>query len=168
MNPRYKPLLATAVIFAIAYILCVLQYPAMWSTRVFGNFLTDNAFLGIAAVGMTFVILSGGIDLSIGSVIAFTGVFLAVMMENTAIHPLAAFVLVLIITTSFGALMGGAIVTERIFNINGIGFFIYRSITQRDGTSVVGAVVCLVIVYLVVNLIVDILYGVLDPRISHD
>ena len=72
------------------------------------------------------------------------------------------------IGASFGALMGGAIVTERIFNINGIGFFIYRSITQRDGTSVVGAVVCLVIVYLVVNLLVDILYGVLDPRISHD
>jgi ribose/xylose/arabinose/galactoside ABC-type transport system permease subunit len=41
------------------------------------NILTDNAFLGIIAVGMTFVILSGGIDLSVGSVIAFTGVFLA-------------------------------------------------------------------------------------------
>lgn len=72
------------------------------------------------------------------------------------------------IGASFGALMGGAIVTERIFNINGIGFFIYRSISQRDGTSVVGAVVILVLVYLLVNLIVDILYGILDPRISHD
>lgn len=72
------------------------------------------------------------------------------------------------IGASFGALMGGAIVTERIFNINGIGFFIYRSISQRDGVSVVGAVLVLVIVYLIVNLIVDILYGVLDPRISHD
>lgn len=41
------------------------------------------------------------------------------------------------IGASFGALMGGAIVTERIFNINGIGNFIYRSITQRDGVSVV-------------------------------
>lgn len=67
-----------------------------------------------------------------------------------------------------GSLMGGAIVTERIFNINGIGFFIFRSINQQDGVSVVGAVVLLVIVYLVMNLIVDILYGVLDPRISHD
>ncbi|MCL1907193.1 MAG: ABC transporter permease [Propionibacteriaceae bacterium] len=72
------------------------------------------------------------------------------------------------IGASFGVLMGGAIVTERIFNVNGIGNFIWRSISQRDGVSVVGAVVCLVIVYLVVNLIVDILYGVLDPRISHD
>lgn len=69
---------------------------------------------------------------------------------------------------SFGVLMGGAIVTERIFNINGIGNFIFRSISQRDGASVVGAVVVLVFVYLVVNLLVDILYGILDPRISHD
>jgi oligopeptide transport system permease protein len=67
-----------------------------------------------------------------------------------------------------GALMGGAIVTERIFNINGIGNFLYRSITQKDGTSVVGTTLCLVLIYLLVNLVVDILYGYLDPRISHD
>ena len=67
-----------------------------------------------------------------------------------------------------GALMGGAIVTERIFNINGIGSFLYRSITQKDGTSVVGTVLCLVLIYLLINLLVDILYGFLDPRISHD
>ena len=67
-----------------------------------------------------------------------------------------------------GALMGGAIVTERIFNVNGIGNFLYRSINQKDGTSVVGTTVCLVLIYLLVNLIVDILYGFLDPRISHD
>jgi oligopeptide transport system permease protein len=67
-----------------------------------------------------------------------------------------------------GALMGGAVVTERVFNINGIGSFLYRSIGQKDGTSVVGTIVCLVLIYLVVNLFVDILYGFLDPRISHD
>jgi oligopeptide transport system permease protein len=67
-----------------------------------------------------------------------------------------------------GALMGGAIVTERIFNINGIGNFLYRSIGQKDGASVVGTILCLVLIYLLVNLLVDILYGFLDPRISHD
>jgi simple sugar transport system permease protein len=81
----------------------------MLSTRVIGNLLTDNAFLGIAAVGMTFVILSGGIDLSIGSVIAFTGVFLAVVLEATPLHPLVAFALVLVITTAFGGVMGAII-----------------------------------------------------------
>ncbi|MDR6670714.1 galactofuranose ABC transporter, permease protein YjfF [Rhizobium sp. 1399] len=106
MNSKYLPLLATIVIFVLAYAVCTLQYPNMLSTRVIGNLLTDNAFLGIAAVGMTFVIISGGIDLSIGSVIAFTGVFLAVVLQNTSIHPLAAFAIVLIITTAFGAVMG--------------------------------------------------------------
>jgi ribose/xylose/arabinose/galactoside ABC-type transport system permease subunit len=106
MNPRYLPLAATVAIFLIAYAICFVQYPNMLSTRVIGNLLTDNAFLGIAAVGMTFVILSGGIDLSIGAVIAFTGVFLAVLLEQTSIHPLAAFALALVVTTAFGALMG--------------------------------------------------------------
>jgi oligopeptide transport system permease protein len=68
----------------------------------------------------------------------------------------------------FGALLGGAIVTERIFNIPGIGGYIFNSIRSRDGASVVGAVTVLVIVYLFVNLLVDLLYGLLDPRISHD
>lgn len=68
----------------------------------------------------------------------------------------------------FGALMGGAIVTERIFNINGVGGFIFQSIGARDGANVVGAVTILVLVYLLMNLVVDVLYGVLDPRISHD
>ena len=68
----------------------------------------------------------------------------------------------------FGALMGGAIVTERIFNIKGVGDFLYRSIHQKDGASVVGTVTVLVLVFLLVNLLVDLLYGVLDPRISHD
>lgn len=67
-----------------------------------------------------------------------------------------------------GSLMGGAVVTERIFNINGIGGFLFRSINAKDGVSVVGTIVCLVLVYLLVNLIVDVMYGVLDPRISHD
>ncbi|MGO8502558.1 galactofuranose ABC transporter, permease protein YjfF [Rhizobium leguminosarum] len=109
MNSKYLPLLATIVIFVLAYAGCALQYPNILSTRVIGNLLTDNAFLGIAAVGMTFVIISGGIDLSIGSVIAFTGVFLAVILQNTSIHPLLAFALVLAITTAFGGIMGAII-----------------------------------------------------------
>jgi oligopeptide transport system permease protein len=72
------------------------------------------------------------------------------------------------IGADFGTLMGGAIVTESIFNINGVGGFLFRSIQQQDGQSVVGAVVVLIIVFLFFNLLVDILYGVLDPRISND
>ncbi|UXN66791.1 sugar ABC transporter permease YjfF (plasmid) [Phyllobacterium sp. A18/5-2] len=106
MNTRLLPFYATLLICALAYTACVMQFPAMLSTRVAGNLLTDNAFLGIAAVGMTFVILSGGIDLSVGSVIAFTGVLLAVLITKYGVHPLAAFAIALIITTTFGAIMG--------------------------------------------------------------
>ncbi|OAM63034.1 sugar ABC transporter permease YjfF [Rhizobium rhizogenes] len=109
MHSRNLPFLTTLTIFVIAYLLCVLQYPAILSTRVIGNLLTDNAFLGIAAVGMTFVILSGGIDLSIGSVIAFTSVFVAVMVGTYNIHPLLAFAIVLVVSTLFGCLMGAMI-----------------------------------------------------------
>ncbi|GGB36809.1 ABC transporter permease [Tistrella bauzanensis] len=106
MNTRFLPLLATLAIFVVAYAACIAQFPSMASTRVVGNLLTDNAFLGIAAIGMTFVILSGGIDLSVGSVIAFTGVLLAVLIGQAGIHPLLAFAIALGVATAFGAAMG--------------------------------------------------------------
>lgn len=109
IRSTHLPLVVTILTFLLAFSLCASQYPSMLSTRVIANLLTDNAFLGIVAVGMTFVILSGGIDLSVGSVIAFTGVFLAVIMRDTSIHPLAAFALVLAITVAFGAAMGAII-----------------------------------------------------------
>lgn len=106
MNTRALPLYATIAIFLIAYLLCWLQFPNILSTRVIGNLLTDNAYLGIVAVGMTLVILSGGIDLSVGSVIAFSGVFIAVVLRDTGLHPLIVFAMLLAITTAFGAAMG--------------------------------------------------------------
>lgn len=72
------------------------------------------------------------------------------------------------IGADFGGLLGGAIVTERIFNIQGVGSYIWTGINNRDGVSVVGTITVLVFVFLLVNLLVDLLYGVLDPRISHD
>jgi len=109
MTPRLYPLAATIAIFVLAWVICVMQFPLMLSTRVIGNLLTDNAYLGIVAVGMTIVILSGGIDLSVGSVIAFSGVFIAVMLRDTGLHPLSVFALLLVVTTGFGAGMGGLI-----------------------------------------------------------
>ncbi|CAM00185.1 oligopeptide transport system permease protein [Saccharopolyspora erythraea NRRL 2338] len=70
--------------------------------------------------------------------------------------------------TDLGALMGGAIVTEGVFNIRGIGGLIFRSILTKEGTTVTGIVTLLVIVYLLMNLIVDLLYAALDPRIRYD
>jgi oligopeptide transport system permease protein len=75
---------------------------------------------------------------------------------------------VTLIGIDLGALMGGAIVTEGVFNIPGVGFNLFRGIRTEDGPLVVGFVSILVIVFLVANLIVDLLYAVLDPRIRYE
>ena len=71
-----RPVIITALILLALFAFCAVQFPFVLSTRVLGNLLTDNAYLGVIAVGMTVVIISGGIDLSVGSVLAFVGVML--------------------------------------------------------------------------------------------
>ncbi|KOG91065.1 ABC transporter permease [Streptomyces varsoviensis] len=83
------------------------------------------------------------------------------LMRNSLI-PVVTF-----LGTDLGALMGGAIVTEGIFNVQGIGNTLYRAVLQADGPLVVGLVTFLVVVYLVASLLVDLLYAVLDPRIRY-
>lgn len=68
----------------------------------------------------------------------------------------------------FGSFLGGAIVTEGIFNINGIGGTLFRALGRHDATMVVPLVILIVLAYLAVNLIVDIAYAVLDPRIRYE
>ncbi|MEV1200461.1 ABC transporter permease [Microbispora rosea] len=70
--------------------------------------------------------------------------------------------------TEVGSLMSGAIITEGIFNIHGIGGLLWRAINGQDYTIVVPVATLLVLVYLVSNLLVDLLYGVLDPRIRYE
>lgn len=104
---RFLPLIVTSAVLVVGFLLCAAQFPNFASWRVVGNLLTDNAFLGITAVGMTFVILSGGIDLSVGAVIGFTTVLLAVLIEQGGWHPLAAFAVALLAAGGFGAAMAG-------------------------------------------------------------
>lgn len=75
---------------------------------------------------------------------------------------------VTLIGVDIGGLMSGAIVTEGVFNIPGVGFNLLRGIRTEDGPLVVGFVSILVIVFLVVNLLVDLLYAALDPRIRYE
>lgn len=70
--------------------------------------------------------------------------------------------------TDLGAFLGGAIVTEGIFNVPGIGGLVFRSILTKDGAMVTGLVTVLVLVYLLMTLLVDLLYAVLDPRIRYE
>jgi oligopeptide transport system permease protein len=84
------------------------------------------------------------------------------LLRNSAI-PVLTF-----LGTDIGNLMGGAIVTEGIFGIHGVGRLVYNGIIDKQGTIVVGVVVLLVVVFLVVNLFIDLMYAVLDPRIRYD
>lgn len=67
-----------------------------------------------------------------------------------------------------GSLMGGAIITETIFNLPGVGREVFQAVLRQEGTVVVGLVTFLVLVYMVSNLFVDFLYAVLDPRIRYE
>jgi ribose/xylose/arabinose/galactoside ABC-type transport system permease subunit len=108
INPKYIPLAATALVLIALYLLGCLWFPNFSSLRVIVNLFGDNAFLGIAAVGATFVILSGGIDLSVGAVIAFIGIFIASMISG-GLPPALAIGLALLIGTAFGAMQGSLI-----------------------------------------------------------
>jgi ABC-type dipeptide/oligopeptide/nickel transport system permease component len=67
-----------------------------------------------------------------------------------------------------GSLMGGAIVTESVFNVPGVGYQLRNALRLGDAPLVIGIVTVLVVVFLVANLIVDLLYAVLDPRIRYE
>ncbi len=103
VNQRVLPTLAGLLVFLAIYALGSYVYPGFSSLRVLMNLFTDNAFVGVIAITMTFVIVSGGIDLSIGSVIAFTGVLAAKLLQ-AAYDPL----LIIAITLLSGALFGFA------------------------------------------------------------
>jgi oligopeptide transport system permease protein len=65
-------------------------------------------------------------------------------------------------------LIGGAIVTEGIFNIQGVGGTVFGAIVRKESGTVVSIVIILVLIYLLTNLVVDLLYAALDPRIRYE
>ncbi|MDR3690275.1 MAG: sugar ABC transporter permease YjfF [Fimbriimonas sp.] len=103
---KHLSLIATIAIFVLMVAGASLHYKGFFSFGVFLNLLRDNAFLGVAAVGMTFVILSGGIDLSVGGMIGFTSILLGVLITKHHFHPAAAIGLSVAIGTAIGTSMG--------------------------------------------------------------
>jgi len=130
LDAKYLPLTATISLFALMAILGSVFYTGFFSLQVFLNLLIDNAFLLIVAVGMTFVILSGGIDLSVGSVIALTTMVSASLVEKHGWSPVAVIPLVLVMGTAFGALMGVLIQRFRLqpFIVTLAGMFLARGL----------------------------------------
>ncbi|QQO18142.1 ABC transporter permease [Bradyrhizobium diazoefficiens] len=78
--------------------------------------------------------------------------------------------LVIILTTvglQFGGLMGQAVVVEKLFSWPGIGSLLVDSVLQRDIPAVQGSILVVVLAFLAINLLIDVLYGVIDPRIRY-
>jgi simple sugar transport system permease protein len=106
ISVKYLSLLVTIGLLALMYGFGSFMYTGFLSPQVFLNLFIDNAFLGVTAVGMTFVIISGGIDLSVGSVIALTTMVAAHCLEVSHWNPALVILLCLFIGSLLGLGMG--------------------------------------------------------------
>ncbi|MBQ1074928.1 sugar ABC transporter permease YjfF [Micromonospora sp. C31] len=105
---RHVPVLATLALLLVMYAVGVSQYRAFSNVQVVFNVFIDNGFLLVVAVGMTFVILTGGIDLSVGSVVAMTAMVSASLLQS-GLPAALVLVVALLIGPTLGFLMGCAI-----------------------------------------------------------
>ena len=105
LDRRLVPLAGTLLLFVAMIIFGAVSYKAFLAPQVFLNLVIDNAFLLIVAVGMTFVILTGGIDLSVGAVVALSGMIAASLLQ-TGWSPAAVIPLILVLTSVLGLLVG--------------------------------------------------------------
>ncbi|WP_321817172.1 MULTISPECIES: galactofuranose ABC transporter, permease protein YjfF [unclassified Paraburkholderia] len=128
VDPRVLPIVVTVLLFVALFGFGSVMYKGFFSLQVLFGLLVDNAFLLIVAIGMTFVIISGGIDLSVGAVVALTTILCAIGTEK--LHwPVAVVVpLVLLLGALYGAAMGALIHFFRLqpFIITLAGMFLAR------------------------------------------
>jgi ribose/xylose/arabinose/galactoside ABC-type transport system permease subunit len=110
---RFIPLSVTAILVFVAYGVGAVLFPAMRNPQVFLNLFRNNAYLLISAVGMTFVILTGGIDLSVSGVVALTTVASAALLRN-GWNAWVVILLMLIMGMTLGASMGSIITFMKV------------------------------------------------------
>lgn len=124
---------ASAAALALLVVAAALRHPGAVSARVALDLLADNAVLGIAALGATLVIVSGGIDLSIGASMALASTVVAVLLEKHGLSPAPAFGLALALGALFGAAMGALIHFLALppFLVTLAGMFLARGIALR-------------------------------------
>lgn len=134
------PQIATAVVLAVLYTTACFLYEGFFSLRGLVNLLTDNAALGIASVGITLVIFTGGIDLSVGAVAGFTSIFTVTLIEHHHVHPLLAAAAALAIGATLGAGMGVIIhwFQQPSFLITLAGMFLMRGCAYWITTESIG------------------------------
>ncbi|WP_235496815.1 galactofuranose ABC transporter, permease protein YjfF [Leifsonia sp. Root4] len=104
-SPKYGPVLVTLILFVAVFLAGGLRYRGFLSGQVFLNLLVDNAYLIVLAVGMTFVIITGGIDLSVGAVVALSTMIAASLLQS-GWSPGVVIPLILVLTSLLGLLVG--------------------------------------------------------------
>ncbi|SES83185.1 ABC transporter permease subunit [Stigmatella erecta] len=127
---KHITVLAGLLAYLVLYAIAAARYDGFLSLPVFINFLSNNAVLGIVAVGMTFVILSGGIDLSVGAVMSFSSVLIGVLIMDHQWNVFAAVGASLVCGTTLGAVMGAIIHKTGIkpFIVTLAGMFFVRGL----------------------------------------
>ncbi len=110
---RYGPLVTTFAIFIIVYIIGGQMYPTMQKPQVFFNLFINDGSLLLVAIGMTVVILTGGIDLSVGGMIALTSTASAALLRS-GVSPFIVIPLMIVMGIAFGSLLGWIIQTLKV------------------------------------------------------
>ncbi len=110
-KPNYLMVYATLGIFLLIYAFGAVMYGKIGftSARTFLLLFSDNAYIGISAVGMTMVLITGGIDLSVGAVASLTGMIIAYGTTVMGLHPLVCIAFSLLVGVGLGLLMGACI-----------------------------------------------------------
>lgn len=106
LNSKYFSLLITMILFFILFGIGSCLYNGFFSLQVFLNLFIDNAFLICISVGMTFVLIIGGIDISVGSVIALICMASAALLEQHHFNPYVVMILMLLMGALFGLIQG--------------------------------------------------------------
>jgi ribose/xylose/arabinose/galactoside ABC-type transport system permease subunit len=106
---KYGPVIASFGLFVLMFVIGAMRYEGFGSAQVILNIFVDNAFLLVVAVGMTFVILTGGIDLSVGAVVALGTVLCGTLIQKQGWSPYLVIPLVLLVGSTLGLAMGAII-----------------------------------------------------------
>ena len=125
----HGPLLTTITIFILAYVIGAQMYPAMQKPQAFFNLFINNGSLLIVGIGMTFVMLTGGIDLSVGGVLALTTAASAALLKD-GVSPAIVMPLMLIMGTALGCSLGSIIHFFKVqpFIVTLMGLFLARGL----------------------------------------
>jgi ribose/xylose/arabinose/galactoside ABC-type transport system permease subunit len=133
----YLPVLSTLVLLVAMFSAAAARYEGLASGQVVLNILIDNAFLLVVAVGMTFVIQTGGIDLSVGAVVALSTMISATLVAQHGWTPLVAIPAVLAVGAALGLVMGCIIHFFEIqpFIVTLAGMFLARGLCYTISTD---------------------------------